>query len=125
MSKSLECIPPIPRNYLEPGSPLYSVVLLEGYVYNEIKVLDSERNEILNVTISTNAYELWHCLRLQKWRTTPGSILYFLTDVKVLPKVYNLVYPVGNLRGEIKSSIPTYEGRTEKGYEVWKWVSPL
>ena len=108
----------IPRRAFDSGSPLYKIIILEGYVYSSVEVVEASTGETIDTTILNYSRTLTTTIRLESKYLTPGKVLYFMTPERIMPKVYIRSDPPGEY------TVPIWSGVVRGGFNVWKWEVP-
>lgn len=106
----------IPQYRFDSGSELYKVIILEGYVFTALQVVDPETSETIDASVRSNSWMLTTSVRLGSEYMVPGKVLYFMTPERVAFKVW--VNP--NL-----ATAPQFLGTAARGVSVWKWIVPF
>lgn len=120
-----------PASSFDSGSDLYSVVILVGYVYSDLQVVNFANNETIEVFIKSELSTLSTSVRIHKKYLRPGNVLYFMTPERVMPEIYTapktkyLPQWVGTeIRGHTGPTRNRVIGAWPSGYQAWRWTVP-
>lgn len=121
----------IAPRFFDAGSDLYSIVILVGFMYTDLQVVNAATNETIEVFIRTDLGPLSTSVRIHKKYLRPGNVLYFMTPERVMPEIFTgpttkyLPQWVGTeVHGHTGPHREPVIGAWPGGYQAWKWVVP-
>jgi len=105
----------IPAYCFDSGSDLYGMVVLAGYNYSGIQVVDHMSMETIPTTTKTNSRMMTVAIRIPRCYLGAGRVLLFMTPERVMPDVYT---------SPTQKTGVTWSGVFAGGANAWKWVVP-
>lgn len=121
----------IEPRFFDSGSNEYKIIILVGYNYSDIKVVDKQTSYDVPASIQTQSRTLSTLVRVHKKYLAPGRVLYFMTPERVMPEIYTsptskyLPQWVGTeVHGHTGPFPKPVIGAWPGGYQAWSWVVP-